>query len=102
DHTCGPERNPQHLHDEDRNADVAEKQHVDREHDADTRETVLRVDVTLEPVVRRARAERLERLALGGLLAVEPRAAEEHAPDALALRAVRILVALAPRMMLAV
>src|SRR5690606_5011585 len=67
-----------------------------------TDETLPRVHVALQPGVGCSGAERFERIRLHRLFAVQPRAREQDAPDALALRAARVLVALAARMMLAV
>ena len=102
DHAGRPEGDPGDLHDEDQASQDAEEHEVDERREHQAAEHVLRVDVALEPVVGRAVAEALERLGIGGLLAVEEHPAPQHAVDAVDLRAVRILRRLDARMVLAV
>ena len=79
-----------------KSGDVQEEQH----HDALL--VVRRVDRALEPVVRRAVAVALHGLGVVRFLHVQEHAAEEHAPDAVELRAVRVLRRLALGVVLAV
>src|SRR5690606_20277660 len=51
DNACRPERDPDHLHDEDDCTSGAEEQQIDDEHAPDADEAMLRVHVALEPIV---------------------------------------------------
>ncbi|MPN12772.1 hypothetical protein SDC9_160092 [bioreactor metagenome] len=102
DHASGPERNPQHLHGPDREADAAKQQHVEDQHQAHTLPRKARIDVALHPVVGRAVAELLERVFVLRLGAIQLRAAPHHRVQAARLRAVRIVFGLALGVVLAV
>jgi hypothetical protein len=54
DHAGGPERDPEHLRDVDREAWQAEHREVDEQREQHAEHAVAGVDVPLEPVVRRA------------------------------------------------
>ena len=102
DDAGGPERDPRHLHRPDRRADRPEQREVDREHEADPLPRVARVDVALEPVVRRPVAVALDRLRVARLGAVELGAAPDDRLDSAGHRAVRIVLGLDLRVVLAV
>ncbi len=101
DHSGGPERNPCHLHEPDRDACKTEKNEVDQQHRGNAGKAVRIVKPALDPVVRRAVAEILQRLAITRLIAVKKRPAKKHFQNAEVLRAVRILFELASRVVLA-
>src|SRR5688572_12072286 len=103
DDAGGPERNPDHLDCVDRKAGQAEQQQIDEEHDQHAQMSVLaRVYMALDPVVGCASAVDLQRLLVPGLGLIEPDAAEQHSPDSVELRAVRVFLGFATRMVLAV
>jgi hypothetical protein len=91
-----------HLHEPDDGASDAEEQEIGKEHDADADETVAAVEAPLDPVIRRAVTIGRDRLAVQRLAPVEPGTAEQHAENPHLLRAVRIVLGLALRVMLAV
>ena len=93
--------NPEHLHRPDRGPDRAEQHHVDDQHHADTLPAERGVQIALEPVVRRAMAELAERFLVLSFRPVQLAAGQQHGLDAARLRAVRIFLGLALRMVLA-
>jgi hypothetical protein len=93
---------PHHLDRPHRDADDAEQCQVDQRHERHAEHRVLRIDAALEPVVRRAVAILLHRFVVFRLGAIQLGAFEQHLPDAARLRAMRIVLGLAFRVMLAV
>ena len=82
--------------------DPAEQQEVGQQRDTDAGKTILAVEVSLDPVVGSASPIGLERLALHCFGAIQADAGEEHAPDTVDLRAMRILRRFAACVVLAV
>jgi len=102
DDAGGHHRAPDHLHGPDGNAGSAEQRDVDQRHQHHPQHRMRRVHMALQPVVRRAMAKALEGLRLGGLGAVQLRAAQQHGAQAIHLRTVRVFGLLAAGVVLAV
>ena len=103
DHARRPERDPGDLRDEDQHARHGAEQHdVGGAHQGDAEHRETGVDVALEPVIRRAVAVTVHRLAVVGLFHVQEHAAPEHAVDSQLLRAVRVFRSFAFGVVLAV
>ena len=103
DDTRGPEWNPGELHAVDEQPrNEAEERDVDRGEQHDAPFVHRGVDVALQPVVGRPVAVALHRLRLVGFLHIQHDAGEQHLVDAEHLRAVRIVLGLALRVVLAV
>ena len=102
DDAGGGDRDPEHLHRPDRRADRAEQHHVEDQHHADALPAERRVEVALDPVVRRAVAELGERFLVLRFGAVQLAAGQQHGLDAARLRAVRVVFGLALGVVLAV
>src|SRR6185369_7960604 len=101
DHAGGPERNPDELRRVDREPGAEpEQRDVDYQHEPQADQRMPAIKIPLEPIIRRAAAVDVERVRIGRGGAIEPDAAEQHAPDAPDLRAVRISIGLALRVML--
>ena len=96
------DRDPEHLDRPDRQAERAEQRQVDHQHQAHALPAVARVEVALEPVVRRAVAVALHRFLVLRFGAIELGAAPQHFVDALDLRAVRVFFGFALGVVLAV
>ena len=91
DDAGGEDRNPRHLHRPDRQPEGTEERQVDDEHQHDAFAGVRGVQMSLNPVVRRATAVLLHGLAVPGRIAIEFGACPQHAPDAELLRATGIV-----------
>lgn len=102
DHATRPERNPDHLDGIYRDADDTKQRNVDHAQQAYAEARVLRIEVPLDPVVRRAVSEFAQRFFILCFGTVKFSTAEQNLPDAVRLRAMRILSGLALRVMLAV
>ena len=91
DHAGRPERNPGDLRQPHREArGRPEQRHVDAQHDEDAELLVGRIEMPLDPVVRRAVAVAPERFKVLRLSDVKEDAGPQDAVDAVDLRAVRI------------
>ncbi len=101
DDAGSPERDPQHLHGEDDEPDPAEQHGVDDQHQQQARIAEACVNVVLDPVVRRALAERLHGFGVLAFRPVEAEPTEQYARKTPGLRTVRIVLGLAASMMLA-
>src|SRR5262249_23915675 len=78
-----------------------EQRDVDDRHQHEPEHMVVAVNMALEPIVRRAAAVDVERFGVGRAGSIQPYAAEQHAPNAPNLHAVRVGFGLALRVMLA-
>src|SRR6202158_4544495 len=102
DDARGGDRDPRHLTRPDGRPDRTEQREVDRQHQAAALPGKRRVDIALYPVIGRAKTVFLERCLILRFVAIQLRTLPEHLLDAAGLRAVRILVRLDLRVMLAV
>ena len=96
------DRLPRHLDRPDGETDGAEQHHVDEQHDVVAAVRVRLVDVALQPVVRTPVTVLRDRLRIGRGGAVQLRPFEEQLLDSEHLRAVRVVLRLHARVVLAV
>ena len=101
DHARRPERNPDHLHGPDSQAQGAEQSHIDDEHQRGA-EHRMAVDIALHPVIGRAVAELLQRFPVRRFGAVQLGATAHDSGQASHLRTVGVVDGLATRVVLAV
>ena len=95
-------RYPDHLHRPDGDTDRPEQQHIYGQHQGDAQQTVLGIQVALQPVVRRAAAVFFQRFKVFGFLAIKLRPFQQYLFDADNLRTVWIVRGFAFCMVLAV
>ena len=68
--TCGPNRDPQHLHGKNRDADDTKQQHIQQQHQQHAKHAVTRIEIPLYPVIRGAMPIARQRLLVGSFGAV--------------------------------
>ena len=101
DHASGEQRNPHHLHRPDGHTGEAEQNHVGQCHQHNAEHGEAAVDVALDPVIRAAGAVLVQGFLVQRFGLVELRAFAQYFADAKYLRAVRVFLAIAVGVMLA-
>src|SRR6202011_2486718 len=101
DDARGGDRDPRHLNRPDRRPDRTEQREVDHQHQAAALPGKRRIDIALYPVIGRAETIFLERFLILRFVAIQLRTLPEHLLDASGLRAMRVVVRLDLRVMLA-
>src|SRR3990172_2483347 len=91
DDAGGKDGNPDHLYRPDGNADRTEQPRIGRKHQGDAFPAMARVQVALQPVIRRAVTVLLHRFEIFRLFAIKFRALPHHLADAELPGAVRVV-----------
>ena len=90
DHTSSPERNPCHLHQPHDQSPSMEQRDFDDQQQQESPLVVRSVDITLYPIIGRTFAVLLDHLTIFCGRSVQESTSQQHGPEAIDLRAVRI------------
>ena len=78
DNACCPKRNPGHLNRPHRKTQHTKQGQIDTQHDQDTQQAVLGIQIAFQPVVGGAVTEAFQGFGIGSLFAIELGTAEKY------------------------